>query len=814
MRKSAIFGFIVFCAFRTTQAQQVPEWQQVFVSDPVWGRTWVFQDEQAGILYSGSPRSMVAISSGNQKFIFYRGESSLSGRSATEVLKVKKALGKLIVLGSLELESELPNSRFSATPVFTLTAAGRFASFGNYLNNVVYDAYTWRDSLWIAGAFTGITNGPAEPRYLAVFHVSDSTWRSVPVSVNRPARALVATASGLLIAGEFTTASGKPVPGCLRWNGSTIEAVGQQLSVARYEELHVFRDTVYARGTFQFSNNGSIFELIRLENNRWQPVPGTAGASVRSIATSASRLWVAGTFPGKRELAFYDGVLQFPEAQPNGVVLDLHASPFHDTLRIAGAFTSVGSIEMHELAGYVHSTPFSISPFSLSPLELAKVKATPSQSGFSDIKMSASATYLSATVHIAHGGSLVRKLIPSDVNRVGDFSASTGAVQLLAYTDYTSAPVLFKVEGNSLVYQETINPPERNVFFSETQFMEDGTLFWYHGNEYDEFATKPIYQTRKNGRWTVGPTGQRIDVTSSGKTVRKALLLGVFLHYNGSIIAFVRADRFQNKDVSRFGLLIDDRSGNYTHIPLTLDGFVDPRQVRFFYWQNNGLLMNVREDFYTGTGVRTQSRNFLVNTETKTVAPAGVNVPVIDDIKQSWHIQDGFIYLLKNTLVVNKNGVEVTYDLAPDSLAIDRIALFPPNRIAVAHPAFEGTITWFDKFLSKKYLIGTLPGISFAFPPTNTAPQEAPASRELRLSASPNPFNPSTAIQWNQLEEGFARLAVYDLNGRLVQVVHEGRMAAGAHTASLNAGGLSSGVYLLRLETAGQVTTRKMTLLK
>jgi hypothetical protein len=224
--------------------------------------------------------------------------------------------------------------------------------------------------------------------------------------------------------------------------------------------------------------------------------------------------------------------------------------------------------------------------------------------------------------------------------------------------------------------------------------------------------------------------------------------------------------------------------------------------------------MNVREDFYTGTGVRTQSRNFLVNTETKTVAPAGVNVPVIDDIKQSWHIQDGFIYLLKNTLVVNKNGVEVTYDLAPDSLAIDRIALFPPNRIAVAHPAFEGTITWFDKFLSKKYLIGTLPGISFAFPPTSTAPQEAPASRELRLSASPNPFNPSTAIQWNQLEEGFARLAVYDLNGRLVQVVHEGRMAAGAHTASLNAGGLSSGVYLLRLETAGQVTTRKMTLLK
>lgn len=90
---------------------------------------------------------------------------------------------------------------------------------------------------------------------------------------------------------------------------------------------------------------------------------------------------------------------------------------------------------------------------------------------------------------------------------------------------------------------------------------------------------------------------------------------------------------------------------------------------------------------------------------------------------------------------------------------------------------------------------------------------EAPLRTEL-LPAYPNPFNPSTAIGYRMPESGHVRLAVYDLLGRSVAVLVDGVMPAGTHSVRFDASGLSSGMYLYRLETAQTVITRKMTLVK
>jgi hypothetical protein len=85
--------------------------------------------------------------------------------------------------------------------------------------------------------------------------------------------------------------------------------------------------------------------------------------------------------------------------------------------------------------------------------------------------------------------------------------------------------------------------------------------------------------------------------------------------------------------------------------------------------------------------------------------------------------------------------------------------------------------------------------------------------------ARPNPFNPVTTIAFALPEAGPARLAVYDVSGRLVAVLAEGVHEAGEHEAVWNgrdAAGrqLGSGVYFVRLETAGFVSTRKMVMVK
>ena len=78
----------------------------------------------------------------------------------------------------------------------------------------------------------------------------------------------------------------------------------------------------------------------------------------------------------------------------------------------------------------------------------------------------------------------------------------------------------------------------------------------------------------------------------------------------------------------------------------------------------------------------------------------------------------------------------------------------------------------------------------------------------------PNPFNPSTQIPFVLSEAGDVTLAVFDVLGREVAVLVEGRLGAGSHAAPFAAGGLPSGVYVARLQTNGHVQTRTMLLVK
>ncbi len=86
---------------------------------------------------------------------------------------------------------------------------------------------------------------------------------------------------------------------------------------------------------------------------------------------------------------------------------------------------------------------------------------------------------------------------------------------------------------------------------------------------------------------------------------------------------------------------------------------------------------------------------------------------------------------------------------------------------------------------------------------------------EIRLEANyPNPFNPSTNIRFYLPESAEIRLSVYDITGRLVTDVVNGHYSAGVHSIAFDGAGISSGVYVYRLEAGETVMTRRMTLVK
>ncbi len=78
----------------------------------------------------------------------------------------------------------------------------------------------------------------------------------------------------------------------------------------------------------------------------------------------------------------------------------------------------------------------------------------------------------------------------------------------------------------------------------------------------------------------------------------------------------------------------------------------------------------------------------------------------------------------------------------------------------------------------------------------------------------PNPFNSHTIIPFDLPEAANVTLEIFDVTGRLVAELAHGSYQAGSHSVTFDAGNLSSGVYIYRLQTHLGSKFRKMIILK
>jgi Secretion system C-terminal sorting domain len=79
----------------------------------------------------------------------------------------------------------------------------------------------------------------------------------------------------------------------------------------------------------------------------------------------------------------------------------------------------------------------------------------------------------------------------------------------------------------------------------------------------------------------------------------------------------------------------------------------------------------------------------------------------------------------------------------------------------------------------------------------------------------PEPFNPSTTIQFTVPNDGRATLKVFNSLGQAVATLFDGEAATGTYNqVQFNASNLAGGIYLARLEFGGKMELKKMLLLK
>jgi hypothetical protein len=78
----------------------------------------------------------------------------------------------------------------------------------------------------------------------------------------------------------------------------------------------------------------------------------------------------------------------------------------------------------------------------------------------------------------------------------------------------------------------------------------------------------------------------------------------------------------------------------------------------------------------------------------------------------------------------------------------------------------------------------------------------------------PNPFNPETTIEVTLPFSQYVKVSIYDIRGRLVQVLQDGVLRAGVNSLRFDGSDLASGLYFYRAESNDKVELKKMMLIK
>ena len=111
----------------------------------------------------------------------------------------------------------------------------------------------------------------------------------------------------------------------------------------------------------------------------------------------------------------------------------------------------------------------------------------------------------------------------------------------------------------------------------------------------------------------------------------------------------------------------------------------------------------------------------------------------------------------------------------------------------------NGILNWFNGFVEVT--------------PTPETGSNSPADYVIS-SVYPNPFNPQTSIRLNVRQTGWVEASVYNLLGERVETVHSGVMNSGSYVFTFGGADLTSGVYLLKVETPSGMMVNKMILMK
>jgi len=162
---------------------------------------------------------------------------------------------------------------------------------------------------------------------------------------------------------------------------------------------------------------------------------------------------------------------------------------------------------------------------------------------------------------------------------------------------------------------------------------------------------------------------------------------------------------------------------------------------------------------------------------------------------------NGYIGGVQMTL---KHGSDFSIKLTDNAFLADSRTVGNETKLVIVKPEGEELFTHTGDFEVVDMIIANSSDRVNVGPPTAFS----------LSTAYPNPFNPTTSMTLAVPQAGNVSVQVYNIMGQVVATLASGHMDANTYTLTWDASNVSSGMYFVKAEAAGNVTTQKLVLMK
>ena len=175
---------------------------------------------------------------------------------------------------------------------------------------------------------------------------------------------------------------------------------------------------------------------------------------------------------------------------------------------------------------------------------------------------------------------------------------------------------------------------------------------------------------------------------------------------------------------------------------------------------------------------------------------------------------------IKSIIPQTISGFEVSYNELSEGLIRGLVFSFQGHGLPENLPfefvnveGFEGTSTIEFKDFILAGSKGNNVEVQTQSYDINFSDSVLPVKTELSGSY-PNPFNPTTSINYGLEKDGHVEIMIYDAAGRLVEELVNGNKDGGSYSVNWNASNQASGMYFVKMVAGDVVQTQKLVLLK